>query len=359
MYDEMLFTVDGKTAAKVARVDLADLDLQERAHLQEWILANPNVIGPGAAVITSEYDKWQTSAGAPVLDRLDILAIEPDGRLVIVELKRGIAPHTVHMQAINYAAMVSRLQPDDVAELYAATKAQAGEHIDPESALTKLRTEWLLSVEGIRRPRIVLIASDFPASVTASVVWLNEQQVDISLIRFRAYRLREQTVVSFNRLFPVPDVEEFTIGRRPDHPTVPHDSPGEQWDQDSLQRLLEQANPATLAMLDLCAVETPASVGVKDIAATAGISDGAVRGQLAGLTMRLKNSKYGFAQNTWPVYVTWLAGGVASYAMEPPLAAIWRTVRAGPTSMASTDMNLGTAEEAKTTMLPESPIDRT
>jgi hypothetical protein len=327
MYDEVLFIVDGSKATMVDRAGLEELDLQERAHLQEWILANPGVIGPGTEVITSEYDRWQTATGAPVLDRLDILAIDPDGRLVVVELKRGTAPHTVHMQAINYAAMVSRLSPEDVADLYAASKTHAGIPMDRDAALTALETERLLNADGIRSPRIVLVASDFPASVTASVVWLNEQQVDISLIRFRAYEVGGQTVVSFSRLYPVPDVEEFTIGRRAEQIAATHMEPGPAWDRASLVRLAEQGNDATLALLDLCAAEDVGQVGVEDIAQTAGITKGSVRGQLAGLTMRLKNPKYGFPQNIWPTQVTWLPGGVASYTMDPALAEIWREIR--------------------------------
>ena len=102
-----------------------------------------------------------TSAGDPVLDRLDILAVDPTGRIVVAELKRGIAPHTVHMQALNYAAMVSRLTPQDIAELYSVTRNRGGQDVDADSALTILTTEKLLTAESIRRPRIVLVASDF------------------------------------------------------------------------------------------------------------------------------------------------------------------------------------------------------
>jgi hypothetical protein len=137
---------------------------------------------PGAEIITSEFDRWQTSAGDPVLDRLDILAVDPTGRIVVAELKRGIAPHTVHMQALNYAAMVSRLTPQDIAELYSVTRSRGGQDVDADSALTILTTEKLLTAESIRSPRIVLVASDFPPPVTATVVWLNEQGADISLI---------------------------------------------------------------------------------------------------------------------------------------------------------------------------------
>ena len=385
MYDEMLLTVNADKAAPVDRVDLSDLDLREREHLQEWILANPAVLGPDVEIITSEYDRWQTSGGDPVLDRLDILAIDPDGRIVVAELKRGVAPHTVHMQAINYAAMVSRLTPEDIAELYAATHRRAGEDTDAASALTILTTERLLTAESIRRPRIVLVASDFPASVTSAVVWLNEQSVDISLIRYRPYRLADgQLVVSFTRLYPVPDVEEFTIGRRPETSAAGDMVPEVPWDEASLRNLAALGNAATLAMLDLCSAEEATVVSVKDIAEQAGISEAAVRGQLAnglalsrfnviyvippcvitprspvqgsravqehlcltrpyvskartlgqlaGLTMRLKNPTYGFAQTTWPVTITWLPGGFVGYRMDPGLAATWRAIRQDPAS---------------------------
>ena len=73
MYDEMLFSVTADKATPVERIDLFDVGLKERQHLQEWILANPDVLGPRTEIITSEYDRWQTADGDPVHDRLDIL----------------------------------------------------------------------------------------------------------------------------------------------------------------------------------------------------------------------------------------------------------------------------------------------
>ncbi len=326
MHDEILFRVDGASAVKVQRRGLEELALEERKHLQEWILANPEVLGPGTVILTSEFDRWQSADGSPVADRLDILALDADGRVVVVELKRGTAPHTVHMQAINYAAMVSRLTPDDVADMYASTQTAAGNPISRDAALERLTTQQLLSPEGIRRPRIILIASDFPPAVTASVVWLNEQDLSIQLIRFRAYEVNEQVVVSFSRLYPVPDVEEFTIGRRADA-DKPAPTEGPPWDEGALARLAQQANKATLAMLDLCAAEEGQPVGVPEIAVAANITEAAVRGQLAGLTMRLKNPKSGFEQTQWPTTVEWLPGGFARYHLQPDLAALWRQIR--------------------------------
>jgi len=186
----------------------------------------------------------------------------------------------------------------------------------------------LLSTEGIRHPRIVLIASDYPPSVTASVVWLNEQNVDISLIRFRVYVVGDRTVVSFNRLFPVPDVEEFTIGRRLEQPTkVAAGEPGDPWDEEALRKLATVANQASLSMIDLCCVEGADPITVKDIASAAGVTEQSVRGQLAGLSIRLRNPRSGFPQTEWPVKVAYGPSGIATYTMEPGLAAIWRKIR--------------------------------
>lgn len=331
MYDEVLISVQATQASTVAPTTLANLGLQERAHLQEWVIKHPEIIGPGVEIVTSEYGLWETADGVPVANRLDILAVDSDGRLIVVELKRGLAESSVHMQAINYAAMVSRLSLEDVADLYVRFRAGSSP-TDPDAARTILETQYLLTLDGIRKPRIVLIAGDFPSSVTASVVWLNEQQVDISLIRFRVYEVAGETLASFNQLFPVPDVEEFTIGRRQTVDSTAAGSrkaeTGEPWTHEALEKLSQVANSAPLAMLDLCAAADGESVTVSDIATSAGVTVGSVRGQLAGLTMQLKNPGNGFKQRTWPVAVTWGPGGVANYTMDDELATWWRSIRA-------------------------------
>jgi hypothetical protein len=330
IYDDLLLTVTGTTATQVASTRLAPLGMHERSHLQEWILANPDVIGPGVKIVASEFGDWQTAAGDPVKDRLDILALDPDGgRLVVVELKIDAAPHSVYMQAINYAAMASRLSKEDVADLYAKTHQKSDPGSTAPTTLEELSVDGLLTDEGIANPRIVLIAASFPASVTSAAVWLAKQGVKISLIRFSAYQVQGQTVVHFRTLFPVQDVDEFTIGRRSLEASSPQRSvaDGPPWDEAALRRLADQGNPATITLMNLCAAEEGGYVGVPEIASEAHVSVGSVRGQLAGLTMRLKNPKYGFAQTTSPVDVTWLSGGTASYSLPTHLAETWRRIQ--------------------------------
>ena len=56
-------------------------------------------------------------------------------------------------------------------------------------------------------------------------------------------------------------------------------------------------------MLDLCAALDVTEVTVKDVAEAAGITEAAVRGQLAGLTMRIRNRRYSHTQTDWPVNI--------------------------------------------------------
>jgi hypothetical protein len=89
---ELLLAVEpGGAARPVPAGTLQAAGLLERQHLQEWIVANPQILGPGVMVVAVEYDGWVVQGGAQ-RDRLDVLRLGVDGRLVVAELKRGVAP---------------------------------------------------------------------------------------------------------------------------------------------------------------------------------------------------------------------------------------------------------------------------
>jgi hypothetical protein len=210
---ERLFTVAGSKAEPATPISLAEAGLRERTDLQEWVLAHPEILGPDVLVVTFEFDRWRATAGDRERDRLDVLGIDSDGRIVVAELKRDRAPDTVEMQAIKYAAMASRFTEESLVEQYARFLSRAGTPVDDETARQQLLDHaGELDPDQLRRPRLVLVAGAFPPIVTSTVVWLTEMGLDITLQRVQAYRVfSDQTVVSVSQLFPVPDVEEFTV----------------------------------------------------------------------------------------------------------------------------------------------------
>jgi Domain of unknown function (DUF5655) len=213
MTGEMVFTVKGAVATVAEPISLADAGLLERQHLQEWVLTNPKVIGEDVKLVTFEFGRWSAASGAVSRDRLDVLGLDRDGRLVVVELKRDQAPDTVDMQALKYAALVSRFTIDDLAKVHAKYLSERQrEVVSPEQAVADLEDWATLAEESLRLPRIVLMATEFPMTATATIVFLHQQLgLDVRLLRFQAYRTTSEVLVTVSQLYPPPDVEEFVL----------------------------------------------------------------------------------------------------------------------------------------------------
>ena len=216
MAGDLVFTVGKGAAQRAQPISLADAGLRERADLQEWVRANPEILGPEIRIVTFEFSGWQSRAGA-ASDRLDLLGLDADGRLVVAELKRGAAPDTIEMQAIKYAAFASRFTPELLAESHAAylTKVKGAVVTSGEAqGLLEEHAGGVLDADLLRRPRIVLLAVRFGPQVTASAVWLTEMGVDIQLVEFNAHRAEHDLILTVTPVWPVADVEEFTVTPR-------------------------------------------------------------------------------------------------------------------------------------------------
>lgn len=254
--DELLFTVIGSKALTAEPIDLADAGLKERADLEEWVIAHPEILGPGIKVVTFEFDRWWSSSGLLPHDRLDVLGLADDGRLVVAELKRGKAPDTTEMQAIKYAAMVSRFTIESLAEQHAKFRTNRGSKTSTEEALSDLRAHAPdLSLGTIRQPRVVLLAREYSVVVTASAVWLSEIGLDITLLQFKAYQAtapdengasHTQVLISVSQLYPVRDVEEFMISPQ----RLQAQTTGQLWNKENyLQAAHELLSPAEAAFI--------------------------------------------------------------------------------------------------------------
>ena len=291
MPDELVFTVEGSKAQPVRPVTLQEVGLTERADLQEWVLTHPAIIGPDVMIVTFEFDRWWSSAGVP-LDRLDVLGLDKTGRLVVAELKRDAAPDTMEMQAIKYAAMASRFTPDAVADQHARFLARRSEKVTEEEALERLEahtSSGSMTVETLRNPRIVLLAASFPPVVTATAVWLREAGIDITLVRFQAYKTELETLVTVSQLLPLRDVEEFTVVPRPRLPPPSTDYPTLPWTVADYVRLQElTANPTVFALLELCSSHPGEPVPLSDVVAVTGRPREVLRGDLAAVTAMVK-----------------------------------------------------------------------
>lgn len=113
----MILTVekDRVSVNKVQPTTFTEHGIWERKHIQEWIRQHPNMLGEDLLIVSMEFDRFNGSA-----DRLDLLALDRKGNLVVVELKRDAYAGYADLQAIRYAAMVSSMTMETLIPYYVA-----------------------------------------------------------------------------------------------------------------------------------------------------------------------------------------------------------------------------------------------
>ena len=219
MADEMLFTMSGSVATPAQMVSLEEAGLSNRADLADWLAANPEILGPAVKIITFDLEgPW--SGGGREQDRLSVLGLDFDGRLVVAELKWGKTTD-VEIGAIKLAAQASRLLPESLAEHFSRFHSHHEFALSVDEAMAELQSHAPdLSQESLRRPRIVLLARDFSPVLTSSAVWLSEVGLDLRLVQVSAFRtygggmsgsVSDAPMISVKQVYPLRDVEEFTI----------------------------------------------------------------------------------------------------------------------------------------------------
>lgn len=204
---QLLFLVDGANASSAEPITLSEAGIRERQHLQEWVIAHPEILGEDVLIITSEFDRWSSESGESARERLDVLGLDPSGRLVVVELKRD-SDRLIHIQATTYAALVSGFDEETLAAVYAEFLSRRGDACTPAEALERINdhVEDGLDSDVLSVPRIILLAGQHPAQVITTADWLTRQGLDIELREVRAFRLGAQLAVSFDQLYPVPGI---------------------------------------------------------------------------------------------------------------------------------------------------------
>jgi hypothetical protein len=241
----MLFSVDtqAKTATPIASPSFSALALKERFDLQEWVLSTPALLGEDLLVITTEFDRFDRTS-----ERLDVLAVDRKGKLVLIELKRSAVGTAAELQALRYAAFCSTFSLEDISELHA--RFRAGRH---EETLTteeaRERIVGFVDNPGFRvlddKPRIILAAQEFPPEITATVLWLRSFDVDLSCVRLTPYVVNEQLVIDSSVLIPLPETEAFQIRR--ERKEV-EQSPRNDTSPTTADEFLQKASPAVLPL---------------------------------------------------------------------------------------------------------------
>ena len=88
-----------KELAEINEVTLKEMNCKERTDLQEWIVSNPKILGEELLIIQKEFSGWDKTN-----ERLDVLALDKKGKLVVIENKTDDSGRDAVWQAIKYAS---------------------------------------------------------------------------------------------------------------------------------------------------------------------------------------------------------------------------------------------------------------
>lgn len=173
MADLGVWTVDGDKPEPLQSG--THVELEEK--LEDWIVANPALL-PGDLRIVGRQVHLEGGV-------LDILALDWQGRWVVVELKRGALRREVVAQAIDYAASIERLTSRELEEKLSSPHASLS---DPGVISEVVRQQ--LQAEGeneLRDVQVTVVGVGTDSGLERVADYLARFDVPLSVVSFRAF----------------------------------------------------------------------------------------------------------------------------------------------------------------------------
>ena len=223
-----LYTVDTANK-KLKPLDITQLkqhNLTERYDLQEWLVSHPEALGEELLIIQKEFDGFDGTG-----ERLDLLALDTKGQLVLIENKRDDSGRDAVWQALKYASYVAPFTAEDIINVYANylskykpidadldDDAYEPDHIEDTASLLIERflsenseTDWMSMLNPKATQRIILVAGEFRKEVTNTALWLIEREIDVKCVKVTPYILNSQLLVDIKQIIPVPEASEYMV----------------------------------------------------------------------------------------------------------------------------------------------------
>ena len=159
--------------------------LASELQLEEMISKKPEILSREWMLIGRQE---RTDDGG----RIDLLAITPDGSLVLIELKRDRTPRDIVAQTLDYAEWVSRLTPDRLAQIFG--RFSGGGSL---GAAFKERFKIPLDEETLNNShQIVVVASELDPSTERIVSYLNSKGIAINVLFFQVFQHGQELLLS-------------------------------------------------------------------------------------------------------------------------------------------------------------------
>lgn len=169
--------------AGVEPMEFVPLDFESR--LQDILAKDVSIADPNLMLVGREVSTAYNS-------KIDLLALNRDGDLVVIELKRDKTPRDIVAQVLDYASWVRTLHSDEIARIFSSFQqkyhpGQTEESID--EAFCKRFGLKEMPEELNESHELIIVASELDPSTERIVNYLAEEHdVNINALFFRVFK---------------------------------------------------------------------------------------------------------------------------------------------------------------------------
>lgn len=219
-----MYILENNKLTKIEETTFKELGMKE-SHVEELLRQNVEMLCDDEdSMLIVGQQVTNESAG-----RSDLTAIDNEGNVVLIEIKRDKKDiehrrEAFEFQAIRYAASFATLHTVEefIQDVYAPyVENHKNEfkdcktHTSVEIAQRELSNFFNgnnLSIEDFnKKQRIILVASDFDEQTLSAVAWLNSNSVDISCYQINLNKANEKIIINMKKILPVDDYNDYLV----------------------------------------------------------------------------------------------------------------------------------------------------
>ncbi|EJO5348829.1 hypothetical protein NRP93_002965 [Clostridium botulinum] len=206
---------------EIENANFKSLNLREE-HIEEFLRKNIEVIFQDETLLVVGKQVVNKENG-----RSDLTAVDENGNLVLIEIKRDVEDirqrkEAFEFQAIRYAASYAKIKtPDDLVDKIFASyiekykdEFELGDLTAYEKA-SRILNDFLEKNNALKtfnsKQRIILIASSFDKQTLSAAAWLIANDVDISCFELSPIKIEDNYFIDINRILPPPALEDFYV----------------------------------------------------------------------------------------------------------------------------------------------------
>lgn len=212
----MLYKVSEDTVESAERVNFSDVEISE-LNVENWVEKEPKILGEPLMIIGRQFEVEEVG------DRLDLLALDKQGNLVIIELKSNVIRSEASLQAVKYASYLSNWQLEEI-------ERQMGQYLEGDHDVIKDIEEFCEEDYEINdQQRIILAGGDVRPRTSSVTLWLRKQGVDIKIVQLEPWQDDEDIYLNPRVLIPLPAEEKFNIQALAEDKSKPWKEDGKDW----------------------------------------------------------------------------------------------------------------------------------